>query len=357
MNIQLANLLDIAITRRQAGEPIADIVGDYPAHADELRALLETIVSLDALQPVETPSAAELAADRRQFLNTIENSSAPVVSLGPVERLNKWIGQKFPKKPSNSRKRRQPMISSFIVKASLIFTMVFGSAGGTALAAAQSLPDSPLYPIKLAMEETRLQLVNDPAAEAVLHLNLAQERTQEMVQLVEKGETVDDAAVTRLQQHLDKALQLAAQSPETVQQGILTHAQETLQTQQKKLAEIQAQNATQQALQHAQMAIEQAQEQVQTTLQNTEQLREQHQGQHQNIMPISPIATPTEMPTAMPHPTEMPTAMPHPTEMPTAMPHPTEMPHPTAMPTEMPTEIPHPTPMPGMPGGGGGGHN
>jgi|GEM_PF-2206473 len=389
MNPSLPEILDIAVARRQAGEPIAEIVADYPAHAAELRSLLETVAVLDTLTPVEMPSAAEMAADRRQFLQTVENSSVPVVSLGFVERLNKWIGQKIPKKPSNShvKKEKQPMIGSLIFKASLIFTLVFGSAGGTALAAAQSLPGSPLYPVKLATEETRLQLANNAAAEALLHLNFAQERVDEMVQLAQNGKPVDETTITRWQKHVNTALQLAKNSPDAAQQAILTRAQETLQLQQQKLAEIQAKNAAQQALQQAQMDIEQAQEEVQNALQNAHQ----HQEQHQNGMPVSPIATPTEMPTEMPHPTEMPTAMPHPTEMmPTAMPHPTEMPtvmpHPTEMPTamphptEMPTAMPHPTEMPtamphptemmptamphptempgmpGMPGSGGGRH-
>ena len=361
MNASFAEILDIAVARRQAGEPIAKIVADYPAHADELRAALETVAALDTLFAVEMPSAAEMATDRRQFLQAVENSSVPVVSLGVVERLKQWIGQKFPKKTSNlqAKKEKQPMIGSLIFKTSLIFAMVFGSAGGAAVAAAQSLPGSPLYPVKLAAEETRLQLVNDATAEALLHLNYAQERVDEMVQLAQNGQAVDETVISRWQEHVNTALQLAETSPEAARQAILTRAQETLQQQWQDLAQIEAENTAQQALQQAQMEVEQAQEQVQNELKNAEQ--HSPDGQFQNGMPVSPIATPhpTEMPTAMPHPTEhpteMPTAMPypteHPTEMPTVMPHPTEhptemptvMPHPTEHPTEMPTVMPHPT--------------
>ncbi len=361
MNASFAEILDIAVARRQAGEPIAEIVADYPAHADELRAALKTVAALDTLFAVEMPSAAEMATDRRQFLQAVENSSVPVVSLGVVERLKQWIGQKFPKKTSNlqAKKEKQPMIGSLIFKTSLIFAMVFGSAGGAAVAAAQSLPGSPLYPVKLAAEETRLQLVNDATAEALLHLNYAQERVDEMVQLAQNGQAVDETVISRWQEHVNTALQLAETSPKAARQAILTRAQEALQQQWQELAQINAANAAQQALQQAQMDIEQAQEQVQNKLENAEQYSPT--GQFPGGMPVSPIATPhpTKMPTVMPHPTEhptkMPTAMPHPTEhptgIPTVVPHPTE--HPTEMPTiapptivpptGMPTAMPHPT--------------
>ncbi len=369
MSATLPEILDIAIARRQTGEPIAKIVADYPAYADELRSLLETVVVLDTLIPVEMPSAIEMAADRRQFLQTVENSSVPVVSLGVVERLNKWIGQKFPKKTSSqkTKQERQPMIGSFIFKASLIFTMIFGSAGGTALAAAQSLPGSPLYPIKLAAEETRLQLANDATTEALLHLNLAQERVNEMVQLAEKGEPVDEAIVTRWQEHVNAALQLAKDaSSQAEREAVFARTHETLQQQYQALAQAQAQHANQEALKHAQQAIEETQQQIQNAEQYREQQQEQHQQQHQNMPPtfVSPMPTvivPTVVPTEVP-PTVVP-PHPHPTQMPPTVvpPMPTVI-VPTVVPTQIPPTVvpphPHPTemphhPTPEMPGGGG----
>ena len=154
MSISLAEAFDIAITRQQMGESLADILADFPQYADELSALLQTTDTLNVLKSVEMPSEEMMATDRAQFLNLVQNSTAQAVSIGLMERINRWISQQFPSQktdPSLVLKERQPMFGSLLVKATLVFTMVFGSAGGTMVAAAQSLPDSPLYPVKLSL--------------------------------------------------------------------------------------------------------------------------------------------------------------------------------------------------------------
>jgi hypothetical protein len=102
------------------------------------------------------------------------------------------------------------MVKLFL-KAALIFGLVFGSAGGVVFASADSLPNSPIYPVKLATEQIRLALTSDPAGKAALHLELVHERVQEMARLAEVGEEPDEATWERLQSHLDKGLQLGVQ--------------------------------------------------------------------------------------------------------------------------------------------------
>ncbi len=370
MTMSFSDVLDIALARKAAGEDVAIILTDYAEFAAELQPLLETVSVLDGLKPVAMPSAAELATDRAAFLQAMEKSVAPGVSFLPLERLTRWIGQYFPKKnnPQQPVKKERPMFQSLIFKASLILMTVFGSAGGTALVAAQSLPDSALYPVKLAMEDAQLQFVDTPSAKAMLHLNFAQERVQEMMELAANGAPVDETVVDLMQQHLNLALQLAEQAPEPQRSGVLLHAQEMLQQQQQQLGQLGDGTMSDSGLMSAEMAIERAQERM------------------GNVMP--PSAMPTTMPTNVspiatpmmtPDPTEMPGGggnehpggggMQNPTAMPMMTPDPTEMPggggsehpggggmqDPTAMPTSMPTMMPDPTEMPGgggMPGGG-----
>ncbi len=367
MTMSFSDVLDIALARTTAGEDVTIILADYAEFAAELQPLLETVSMLDGLKPVAMPSEAELAADRTAFLQTMEKSVAPGVSFLPLKRLTQWIGQYFPKKNNPQPvKKEKPMFQSLVFKASLILMTVFGSAGGTALVAAQSLPDSVLYPVKLAMEDAQLQFVDTPSAKAMLHLNFAQERVQEMVELAANGVPVDETVVDLMQQHLNLALQLAEQSPEPQRSGVLLHAQEMLQQQQQQLGQLGDGTMSDGGLMSAEMAIERAQERMGNVMPPSTMPTTMPS-------PVSPIATPM----MTPNPTEMPgggggmpgggmqnpTAMP--TSMPTMMPNPTEMPggggggmpgggmqNPTAMPTSMPTMMPNPTEMPG--GGGGG---
>ena len=58
----------------------------------------------------------------------------------------------------------------------------FGVAGGTAITAADSLPDSPMYPVKLAMEDVQLAMVGDTETAVSLHTDLAAGRLRETQQ-------------------------------------------------------------------------------------------------------------------------------------------------------------------------------
>lgn len=67
--------------------------------------------------------------------------------------------------------------------ATLVFLMLMGS---TMAIAAQSLPGSPLYPLKLAMENARIGLARDDNTKSKLYLHAAEERMGELKKL--KGE-------------------------------------------------------------------------------------------------------------------------------------------------------------------------
>jgi len=128
-------------------------------------------------------------------------------------------------------------MNALLIKAALVLTMIFGSVGGTAVLAAESLPDSPIYPIKLAMEDARLAMTQDGADEAALHIALAEERAAEIVTLVEEGVTPDTAAQARLEQHINAALNVAAQQSDETMRTLLTQAQVMVQTQTQHMAD------------------------------------------------------------------------------------------------------------------------
>jgi len=88
---------------------------------------------------------------------------------------------------------------------------LFGAGGGVVRAATASLPGTPLYPVKLAVEDVRVTFTPSPLARARLCLRFADERTNEMLRLVEEGRPANQAVVGRLSKNLQDAL-LAAQS-------------------------------------------------------------------------------------------------------------------------------------------------
>lgn len=235
---RLSEILDEAVSRqaRQESSP------NLPA---ELQPLMAMAAQLAVLQPVELPDSADLVADRQLFLAQVaqyrqwQPAVPVVVPLGWADWLRHRLTAVRQALQPSALLNKEPKMSPLIVRFALVLILAFGSVGGTAVAAANSLPDSPLYPLKLQLETARLALNNDPTAEAELHLVMAQTRVQEMVQLTEQGGVPGEATLTRLQTHLQTALQLAAQAPDENMNGILTQAQTMARTQTQAMEQAQ----------------------------------------------------------------------------------------------------------------------
>lgn len=98
-----------------------------------------------------------------------------------------------------------------------------GLAGGVAIsvASADAMPDSALYPVKLAKEQVQLAVTMDPAAKADLLLQLSEKRLNEANQMLARNETSQAAAaIQRYRRALDEgavlALQAAPRDPRAV---------------------------------------------------------------------------------------------------------------------------------------------
>jgi hypothetical protein len=91
-----------------------------------------------------------------------------------------------------------------------VLMLVFGLFLGAGQVTAESLPGDPLYGIKLRAEEVRLASITAPVSKAELMRARAQERLDEVTQLLESGQVVNEATATRAQEHLRAALQAAA---------------------------------------------------------------------------------------------------------------------------------------------------
>ncbi len=322
MNENLTDVLDVAAGRLMAGESLSDILTDYPAHADELNMLLNTVTDLDTVRSVEMPAAEDMQLDRNEFLATALKMQPQAVSLTPMERLKVWIGHYLPTFNLVYPRKEQWRMSTLLIKAVIVLGVIFGSMGGTAVYAAQSLPGSPVYPLKLTMEQARIALASGPAEQANLYLRLIQVRTQEMEQLVQQGDVPDEGTLNRLQNQINQAFQLASQLPDDQMQGVLTQAQQMLQTEEQRMAQTQAMagEAAQEPLQQVQQFLHQARTAAQTGVAEPQAFR--HSFQHGN--PVAPGGPPSNEPTIEPtvEPSVEPSAEPsvEPTEEPTTEP-------------------------------------
>ena len=184
-------------------------------------------------------------------------------------------------------------MSVLLLKAALVLTMVFGSVGGTAVLAAESLPDSPLYPIKLTIEETQLALAKNPAQEAALQMAFAQNRAEEIQQMTQKGDIPDEATLQRLQTHWQEALQLAAASPEGAMTTLLVQAQTMVQNQEQAMMNVQMGlgDTAVNRLQQANQILTRTRAAIETGLQDPQTFRHQH-GQIPDEMPQPPAPCP-----------------------------------------------------------------
>jgi hypothetical protein len=125
-------------------------------------------------------------------------------------------------------------VVSLILAAALLL-----GGGGTVAAAQDDLPNQSLYQLKLWTENAKMAMTGNPQEQATLLMSMAQTRVQEMAALAEQGITPPDQVRERLQQHLNQALQLAANMDEPIRAQTLLQLRDCLQTQDRIMEQLQ----------------------------------------------------------------------------------------------------------------------
>lgn len=236
----LEEILDEALLQQRQNGSSPDILAADTAEAEALQPLLETAMTLEMLLPVQMPEQSDLAQDRERFLSRL-TALRPLATVPvPLVRLRGWLDRRLPKISFLPRQREQNRMSMLVLKATLVLIVAFASAGGTAALASQSLPDSPLYPLKLTIEESRFLLANDPAEQALLQLQFAEERVGEIEEMIRVGRTPGEESMVSLQEHFGQAFYLAAQTPDQDMAELLIRAREMAQTQEQAMNRAQA---------------------------------------------------------------------------------------------------------------------
>lgn len=210
-----------------------------------------------------------------------------------------------------------------------VLVLIITLLGTTGMVAAQSLPDSPLYPLKLTVEQVRSLVTVDATAQADWQLSLARVRLDEVTVLIAEGRTPSAAALTRLSGQFDRALAAAARAPDAETYRLLTAADELngLAVQRLNAWLRELPQTAQPALGQTLIDVRDNQTEIQNGLVDPENFR----------LPVTPAA-PTPTPTATPGTTATPAN--------THTPAPTNTVEPSATLAATDTEAPDDTPTP-----------
>ena len=198
------SILDLCIERIAAGESLEACLADYPEHANELEALLKITQSLYTL-PLLNGAESAAQAGLQAMVDKVDEAPLvlPFFSRNKTRFINFFEGiSKTIFFSKENLMLRKPLFATFLVLIAL-----FAGTTMTAAAAQDALPGDALYAVKTSVEDLRLGMSWDTAAEAEQSLLLADQRLQEINELLAQNRFEDVAVgVERFQHHLSDAL-------------------------------------------------------------------------------------------------------------------------------------------------------
>ena len=199
------------------------------------------IALLDLLREVPPRTPQQVDRGRASFLAQVqtltqENSIKTPVSRGPKERLIGWISSFQIPIQKKERKTMMTTLVSFLIT----LTLFLGGAGATVHAAQNSIPNEPLYQIKLLSEDIQLQLAVQEQNRLKLALEFANQRMEEMTTMIAAGLPVSAQVTARLQQQIEFALQLAARMNNSAMPQALEQIRTALRQHEQTMNKLQA---------------------------------------------------------------------------------------------------------------------
>jgi len=176
------NILDECLERLLVeGETIEQCLQRYPEQAAELEPLLQTALEAKEASTIQ-PRAEFKAKARYQFRSALQETAS----------------------------RRSRPFFGWLPRWATVVTIVLVlllAGGGTVVVASNSMPDSPLYSVKLATEEAQLMLTPSEIGKARLCAELVDRRVAEIIYMAGKG---DAHQVELTTQRLNERLEMLA---------------------------------------------------------------------------------------------------------------------------------------------------
>ncbi len=190
------NILDECLERLLVkGKTIEQCLQSFPKHADEIKPLLETALATKQVLAIQPRSEFRNKA-RYQFYSAGKE----------IEQKKRWSFFSWGWQP------RWALVVTIVLALLL-------ASGGTVAAASGSMPDEPLYPVKLATEQAQLVLTPSALGKAELYAKLAEKRVDEIVRMADKNKPKQIEQTTqRLNAYLTKIAILS--STQEVMSGV-----------------------------------------------------------------------------------------------------------------------------------------
>ncbi len=183
-NREIESILEICLERLGKGDTIEQCLGSFPAQAGELEPVLR-MAQLTRDASSVSPSPDFRARARYEFHSVLQE-----------------VAQR--KKPAIFGLKTRLATVMVTLSVVLVFTC------GTVVMASNSMPDNPLYVIKLASEEARLALTPSDVDKARVCVMRVDRRVDEIVYLADMGDAQKvDIAAARLDNCLGRLVEIA----------------------------------------------------------------------------------------------------------------------------------------------------
>lgn len=181
MNDQFDQILNSALDRvMMRGEPVDDVANEFPEHAHELRPLL--------LAAFKVHQAASLHPEPGFRNTSLARFRSAVISAQP--RAYPWS---------------LPLWHRGWVTVASVVVASFAVVGSTAFAASGSMPDQPLYQVKLATEQIETVVTASPLGKAKVEARLAGKRIEELSYVIDRDKSdATEELSERLSSHYNK---------------------------------------------------------------------------------------------------------------------------------------------------------
>jgi hypothetical protein len=164
-------------------------------------------VWFSSFQAIKPRGQGAIQRGRRDFLAQASALSQPV-SILDEKRHTGWIVSLI----SYFRTKEFSPMYTAIASIFLVLALMFGGSSAAVLAAQDSLPNQPLYQVKTFAEDLALRSTIRNAHRLQMELDYAGRRVSEMIRLREMHNGIPETVYLRLENHLDQALLVAANS-------------------------------------------------------------------------------------------------------------------------------------------------
>jgi uncharacterized membrane protein YgcG len=286
-HLTIEQLLEHCLQEVSRTRDIEAVLRRYPQYASQLRPLLEMAMTVGCYYATVPEPPSGLSAGRERLLATADQQRARAQATA-ISTQKERIQHKM-----------KLILATRLVSA--ILAVVIGTTavgGGAVWAASDSLPGDFIYPVKLTVENLRMDLARTPEAQVDLALQFAEERATEIQAMVKTGLPVSEQVTARMEQHFQHALRQAAWAPENEMPGLLTQIAQRAQTQTQVLERVRAMapEEAQEGLKHAQQICQREHEAAMAALGDPQTFRSRYQQREGMPEEVEPPTPPTIVP-------------------------------------------------------------